>query len=121
MLRRGKFWNGVGIQFISWGAIDAIIAIGGQVASDRRLNNTSSEDMPKQLEKDTRNLKIALWVNAGLDILYMLGGLRWVRRDLDDSRQKGNGIGVIIQGMFLFVFDVYHALKLQKISEHQKD
>lgn len=116
MLKRGQFWKGVGMQFISWGAIDAMIAVGGQVASDKRLNNTASDDMPTQIKKDTRNLKIALWVNAGLDVLYMLGGFIWMRRKLQDDHQQGNGLGVIIQGMFLFFFDIYHALKLQEKS-----
>lgn len=121
MLKRGQFWKGVGIQFISWGAIDAMIAIGGQVASDKRLNHTASDDMPVQIEKDTRNLKIALWANAGLDVLYMLGGFVWMRRKLQDDHQQGNGLGIIIQGMFLFFFDIYHALKLQEISESSDD
>lgn len=113
MLRRPVFWRKVGIQFISWGMIDALIAVGGQFASDKRLRDTSSEELPEQLRKDKRNLRIALWVNSGLDILYIWSGLRWMRRGSD---AKGSGIGVIIQGLFLLVFDLYHAFKIQSVD-----
>ncbi len=117
MLRRGKFWRGVGTQFIAWGAIDAMIAIGGQVASENRLKNTLPEDLPERIEKDKQNMKVALWVNTGLDVLYMVGGIRWMDSRRDEENQRGNGIGVLIQGTFLFFFDLYHSIKLEELEE----
>lgn len=115
MLKWGTFWRGIGIQFISWGAIDGMIAVGGQVASDNRLKKTPDEEMPARLEKDKRNLRIALWINGGLDVLYIIGGIRWMRS------KRGHGLGVLIQGAFLLVFDLYHAIKLEKVEPAEAD
>jgi hypothetical protein len=51
-----------------------------------------------------------LWINTALDVLYVLGGLWWAKRDSGDGEAKGNGLGVMIQGAFLFVLDLIHAL-----------
>ena len=52
-----------------------------------------------------------LWINFGLDMLYILGGvwmiLSW-RRDF----WQGTGWGIVFQGAFLFLFDLYHALNV---------
>lgn len=116
MQRGSQFWKWVGWQFIAWGLIDALIALGGQLLSDRRLDATPPDKLPEQVSKNRRNLKIALWVNAGLDVLYIGGGLRWMNRG-DDNSNRGNGFGVVIQGIFLLCFDIYHAFKLNELEE----
>lgn len=58
--------------------------------------------------QERRNLRRLLWLNAGLDVLYVLGGLLLQRR----QHWRGHGWGIIIQGSFLFLFDLYHALIL---------
>jgi len=44
--------------------------------------------------------------------LYMVGGSALSRSGArnQDERRRGMGIGIIIQGVLLFVFDVVHAL-----------
>lgn len=118
MMRRCKFWKSLGTQFITWGLIDALIAVGGQRLSDNRLSKTQPEDMPERVRKEKRNLSIALWVNAGLDVLYILGGLHWMKSK-DDGSVRGNGLGVVIQGVFLLIFDIFHALKLRQIDKNE--
>lgn len=108
----GKFWKNVGNQFIAWGAVDAGIAIGGQVAKRNRIDHMENPGVTEVLEKETENLGRALWVNAVLDVFYMLGAIMWMRRDNGDGRARGNGFGVLIQGLFLLVFDVFHARRL---------
>lgn len=115
MLLRAGFWRKMGVQFVSWGAIDALIALGGQYASDRRQGQTTLDEMPQQMAKDTRNLKIALWINAGLDVFYVLGSRYWMSREPNNNVRQGTGWGVIIQGLFLLLFDVYHALKIREV------
>ncbi|PJF27320.1 MAG: hypothetical protein CUN53_04525 [Phototrophicales bacterium] len=55
-----------------------------------------------------RSLRRLLWINAGLDVLYMIGGL-WYALRAKAPRGRGMGIGVIFQGLFLFIFDVLQA------------
>ena len=119
MQKRGGFWHYVGSQFVAWGAIDGAIAVGGQLLADQRMKNTPPNEMSERLRKDKRNLKIALWVNAFLDVFYVIGGLRWMKHSNKDSAKRGNGFGVIIQGLFLLWFDLYHSFKIQDVEEGQ--
>lgn len=108
----GKFWKNLGNQFIAWGAIDAGIAIGGQISARNRVDNMENPGLPEVKQEERKNLGRLLWINAGLDILYMLWGLRWLRKEGGDGADRGNGLGVLIQGAFLFAFDLIHARNL---------
>lgn len=46
-----------------------------------------------------------LAINAGLDLLYMAGGLRLAQAAGRTSSRYGTGIGIVIQGMFLLIYD----------------
>jgi hypothetical protein len=111
--QQNKVLRGVGIQAISWGAINALIAVGGTVATNLRLQKIEKPEDRALQRKERQNLTRILWINAGLDVLYMLGGTAWaLTRGKQDRLQRGNGWGVVIQGAFLFVFDIVHALIL---------
>lgn len=105
----GKFGKNFGNQFISWGLINSGIAIGGDIAKRNRIDKMDNPGKPEIKRKEAQNLTRLLWLNAGLDVLYMLGGFIWAKRDKGDGAARGNGIGIIIQGLFLFVFDIFHA------------
>jgi hypothetical protein len=115
--RRAGFWRGVGVQAMGWALINMLIAVIGGMAGQRR-ERAADAHAPETLAKETRNLRLLLWVNAGLDVLYMLGGWRWANRKVEGADptsaafQRGNGIGIMIQGAILMIFDVVHALCL---------
>jgi hypothetical protein len=44
-------------------------------------------------------------INVGLDVLYVLGGWWLVRRAGTNEARQGAGIGIIIQGAFLLIYD----------------
>ena len=71
---RQPFWIGVGQQAIGWGAIDALIALFAGRASAKPFSG--------------RTLRRILLFNAGLDVLYVLGGLILARTRgaTDDNR-----------------------------------
>ena len=110
----GKFGKNLGNQFITWGLIDAAIAVGGQVAKRNRIDNMENPGKSEIHEAEANNLSRLLWINAGLDVLYIIGGYLWAKRDKGDGSARGNGIGVIIQGAFLLIFDVFHARNIPK-------
>ncbi len=60
------------------------------------------------LHRTSRNLDRALVVNAGLDLLYMAGGLvlQQVGKDRSDPRLQGWGDALLLQGGFLLTFDL---------------
>jgi len=113
----GKFWRGMGNQFLMWGTINALISVFGRSAAEGRNDKYENPGTPEVLAKETRNLRTLLLVNAGLDVLYILFG-RWLAsRHKGEGLRKGNGWGVIIQGAFLLVFDILHAAKMPDNKE----
>ena len=104
------FWRAFGTQSAIWGAIDAAIALAGQWQARRKAGQ--QEDTA--VTGEVRKIRRLLWVNAGLDVLYVLGGL-WLA--LGKGRRaetaRGHGWGVVVQGAFLGVFDLIHAVRLQ--------
>jgi hypothetical protein len=96
---RQPFWIGIGQQAIGWGAIDALIAlIAGRSTSQLFSSKT---------------LRRVLLINAGLDVLYMLGGVIFARtKGATDDKRRGQGWGIVWQGLFLFKFDLIHGLRV---------
>jgi hypothetical protein len=51
-------------------------------------------------------------VNAGLDVLYVAGGTALaLRRGQNDPYWRGVGQGIVLQGGFLLLFDLWHGLR----------
>jgi esterase/lipase len=109
LLSGDAFWRGFGLQAVAWGVIDAAIALFGRRSSQRR--RAASPPNAETQAREARNLRRLLWINAGLDVLYVTGGLLLVYTlGRDNPFAAGNGWGVVLQGAFLFLFDLLHAL-----------
>lgn len=111
MLTRGKFWKGVGWQFIGWAAVNFGIAYFGFRAAQNRLEALGpARNLPNVRAKEARGLRRLLWINFFLDIFYMSGGLWLLKRRRSSEQMRGTGLGILLQGAFLFVFDYFHAI-----------
>lgn len=120
--RRSKVWRGVGMQSISWGAINAMIAIVGTAAANTRRSRKENPLAVEVVQKEHRNLLWALWINAGLDVLYVIGGFALAKtRGSHDRLARGSGWGIIVQGAFLFVFDVVHAVIMSTNTSKERN
>ncbi len=108
------FWRGVGLQGLVWGAIDAAIA-GFGLASLRRKRARPDADAPAVLAKEARNLRRLLLVNAGLDVLYVVGGIV-VLTQLPTPFARGNGVGIVVQGAFLLLLDTFYAFQANRVA-----
>ena len=105
--------KGVGMQAIGWGLVNAGIAIFGGMAAKKRMNTLPDALDIEVQQKETAKLARLLWINTALDVLYMLGGISLIRsRGRTDPKAAGHGWGIMIQGEFLFWFDLIHALML---------
>ncbi|HSH02911.1 MAG TPA: hypothetical protein VLL52_10365 [Anaerolineae bacterium] len=103
------FRRGLGLHFTTWGLIDALIALGGARAAHKRRQHPQALS-PQTLRRETKKLRRLLWLNAGLDVGYIYGGWHlWRSRGATDAHWRGQGIGIIIQGAFLLIFDCWHA------------
>jgi hypothetical protein len=108
---RSRFTNSIGIQFSAWGLIDAIIAIFGNRAAKQRAAQLPDPLAKDIVDRESHKLYRILLVNTGLDIGYILGGSTLsLTKGKIDPVWRGHGIGIIIQGVFLFIFDLVHML-----------
>ena len=103
------FWQGAGLQAGVWGVIDGGIALFG-LASSRRRQARPDANNPEALQREARNLRRLLLINAALDVLYVAAGVAVVTT-LATAFARGNGVGIIVQGTFLLFFDTFYALR----------
>ena len=83
------FWGMSG----AWGFVNGAIALVGLLGAETT---------------DYAGLRTTLWINAGLDVLYVASGLYLLSRS--EETWRGGGLAILIQGGFLLAFDVLHAL-----------
>lgn len=105
------WWRGLASQFVGWGLVDGLIALFGLRGAARNAARLASGEMGRaEHDRQARTFERILWINAGLDVGYVLGG-RWLaRRWPDDAQRRGMGRGIVYQGAFLLVFDLALAL-----------
>ena len=108
------FWRGVGVQGLVWGVIDAAIA-GFGLMSLRRKRARPDAGSAETNAREARSLRRTLLINAGLDVLYVVGGVI-VLTNLASEFARGNGVGIIVQGGFLLVFDTFYAFQVQRLE-----
>ena len=103
--------RGVGEQYVGWGVVNALIALIGR-------RPPAAANMLVEVAAKKRTLSRLLWLNTGLDVLYVLGGWRLMRgRGATNARWRGRGLGIVLQGGFLFFFDLLNALALRRVGE----
>lgn len=120
ILFKDKFWRGLGQQFFLWGLIDALIAWFGVRGSQQRQAKYSADTegllAATQAGKDARRLQNLLAINTALDVFYVFGGAAVLRRrGAGDRYWRGAGWGIIIQGAFLYLFDLIHVLLIARL------
>ena len=122
--RNNAILRGIGTQAVGWGIINVAIAIYALVTTRRRLDEAENPFAPAIIERETRNIHRALLFNTPLNLLYILGG-RWLARSANwnENYKRGNGWGIVIQGLLLFIHDYYHLVNVPEPptspSKHQ--
>ncbi len=104
---RSERLKGFGSQFLGWGAVNAAIAalgLSGAIRNEKRRQE--GKISPAEHTRQAIQFERFVWFNALLDIGYMLGGGLLARRNPDEPRKQGMGWGILLQGAFLFVWDI---------------
>jgi len=96
----------VALQFAVWGAIDGAIAALGARDRRRRLARGEAADAAATAAFGAR-LRRLLRLNAGLDVGYLAVGVALVLLWRTPAG-LGHGLGVLVQGGFLLLFDAWH-------------
>ncbi|MBL8155370.1 MAG: hypothetical protein JNM70_14395 [Anaerolineae bacterium] len=107
------FWRGFGSQGIGWGVINILIGIIGGRAARQKAAQPDAQTAEKQVHEAT-NLFRLLIMNAGLDMLYMMGGQQLIRKSAAQPYRRGMGWGIVLQGFLLLVFDVTQAVAVPR-------
>jgi carboxylesterase len=109
------FGRAFGIQAAAWGAIDGLIAAAGLLVLRRRIAR-QPDPPPGDVCREERSLSRLLRINGGLDVLYVIGGLALaLTLGRESAAWRGHGWGIVVQGAFLLLFDLYHA---QRVPAH---
>ena len=101
------FWQGFGLTALSWGLINALLASAILEKVKTHLGRPSSYNTE---DLEAIRLRKILWRSNALDVLYAAAGvalLFFLEPDL--PFWHGFGWGAILQGIFLFAFDLHHA------------
>ncbi len=96
---------------IGWGVINLGLAASGLITATH--TDPATFDLYETVRQHHRMQKILLF-NAGLDVAYMAGGAWMMERAKTGvqsrDRLRGFGRSILLQGAFLFVFDVGAAI-----------
>jgi carboxylesterase len=101
------FGRGVGAMFLVFGAVDAVIGAAALPVVERGRRRTIGDEPARA--RETVRIRRILLVNAALDVLYVSAGVWLAASAGGDPWRTGAGLGVIVQGTFLLVFDLLHA------------
>lgn len=90
---------------VMWGGINiALAGLGYWGAVKEKIDNPSLADVLKHQNK----IEKTYLINAGLDVLYVGGGL-WMSKTSDNQKNPekfaGYGNSIMVQGAFLLVYD----------------
>lgn len=81
----------------------------GRRSLERRYANLKRAERQAQAEGERAKLVRTLWINTILDAFYIIGGrLVMIFLGKDSPLWQGMGLGIILQGSFLFFFDLIH-------------
>ncbi|MDA3948763.1 MAG: hypothetical protein PF508_06000 [Spirochaeta sp.] len=103
--------RGIALHALLWGAIDAGLAGAGRIRS--RRDAAAYPDEYRDVAAG-RKLRRTLLINGFLDIGYIAIGVALIVLFPEDRFIIGNGIGVLIQAVFLLLFDFINAQRLPK-------
>jgi hypothetical protein len=103
---------------LGWGLVNAGLAASGLWTASH--TDPASFDLYQSTLEHHRLQKIFLF-NAGLDAGYMMGGLWMVEKSKTalkhQDRLRGFGKSILLQGAFLFVFDIGAAIYHQRLEQ----
>ena len=108
LLFGAPLWKGLGLSALSWGVINILLASAILEKVSTHLGQHSTFHIE---DSEANHLRKSLWRSNALDVLYAAAGTALLFfLDAEFPFWQGFGWGVILQGAFLFAFDLYHVL-----------
>ncbi len=108
-------WRHFGLQAIGWGAVDWLLAKAGQRQALLKAEDLVIGDLDEaEAHAAAERLRNILLINTGLDLLYIGSGLWLLRQAGNHPDRRGMGAGILVQGLFLLVFDSILAAEINR-------
>lgn len=104
------FWS----MSASWGYVNLVIALFGIRGAARNAKDFPNDTSKAQ--KEAGKMRRLLLINVPLDALYVIAGCWLFQRKSDKARNRGWGSAIIIQGIWLFVYDSWLAGEVKRIQ-----
>lgn len=99
-----------GYQAATWGAIDAKLAIFGQYQASQKATRFARGELDAAVvAREIERLRTILLVNAGLDVGYIATAVWLLATAGERHERQGMGAGILVQGLFLLVYDLAFA------------
>ncbi|GCE12628.1 DUF6992 family protein [Tengunoibacter tsumagoiensis] len=116
--KKNVFWKQFGLQFLLWGAIDAAIALFGSRSAQQNAQKVQTGEISAlQQQRSSQSFLRIVFLNAILDLLYMGSGLWLVRRYQERKDRQGMGLGILLQGTWLFLFDSFLTIESRQFRQ----
>ncbi len=114
MLSTREWVRAFGGMTVAWAVINALIALFAQRGVRRKAQQNADAATQRQW---MRQLVRLLWMNAVLDVGYILVGVGLTLWDPANRMLHGFGWAVMVQGAFLLLFDAWHGYRLPRRVE----
>ncbi len=102
------FWKALGLQLAAWGAIEGWLSWFWLRRTQNHLGHRSSFS---EEEQEAGRMRRLLWITNGLCVILTAGGVALVFLIKGDALfWQGTGWSFIVQGVFLYLFSMQHAL-----------
>jgi carboxylesterase len=107
------FWTGLGIQLLIGGLLQAGMGVGGWVWTNRSYSQQAFSRLEnKYPTRITQPLKVGIWLGLGAILMGMLS----LRLGVEEPAVGGQGLGLLVQGIFLVLFSWQHLLRIPSVQ-----
>lgn len=103
---------------VGWTAVNISIAVPGLIM----LHREQSSNLAPEVMGRFRKAEMAYAFNTGLDVAYVAAGF-WMRDragyQMDGERWRGFGNAMILQGGFLFAYDIWAMIRMARMHKRK--
>jgi len=112
-----------GLQEMIWGSIETLISCAGLWHGRARLRAADAGQIrDDRYTEEMRRLHRFLTINVACDCVYFGTGLVIIfARGFTNHYALGHGLGIVVQALYLFIFDIVFTQRAGRLANGRKD